>query len=56
MDSDKKDITITLPFDVAVAALSAIEASKDRVDPERTEYRQKLYDAQRIFIQEMEVD
>ena len=35
---------------------SAIEASKDRVDPERTEYRQKLYDAQKIFMQEMEVD
>ncbi len=56
MDNEKEDITVTLPFDVAVAALSAIEASKDRVDPERTEYRQKLYDAQKIFMKEMEVD
>ena len=55
MDDDKKYITLTLPFDVAVAALSAIEAAKDRVDPERVEHREKLYDAQRIFMQAMGV-
>tara|TARA_Y100000401_G_scaffold116390_1_gene122012 strand:+ start:912 stop:1079 length:168 start_codon:yes stop_codon:yes gene_type:complete len=53
---DKEDITITLPFDVAVAALASIEAAKDRVDPERVEYRQRLYDAQRILMQKMKVD
>lgn len=55
MDDEKVDIMITLPFDVAVAALSAIEAAKDRVDPERVEHREKLYDAQRIFMQAMGV-
>ena len=50
-----EDVTITLPYDVAVAALSSIEAAKDRVDPERAEYRQKLYDAQKIFMIALDV-
>jgi len=53
---NKEKITITLPYEVAVATLSSIEAAKDRVDPERVEYRQRLYDAQRILMQKMKVD
>ena len=52
---DKEEITITLPYDVAVATLSSIEAAKDRVDPERVEYRQKLYDAQKILMVALDV-
>ena len=52
---DMEDITITLPYDVAVATLSSIEAAKDRVDPERVEYRQKLYDAQKVFMIALDV-
>tara|TARA_R100000005_G_C4999789_1_gene206575 strand:- start:825 stop:983 length:159 start_codon:yes stop_codon:yes gene_type:complete len=51
-----EDITVTFSYEVAVAALASIEAAKDRVDPERVEYRQRLYDAQRILMQKMKVD
>lgn len=47
---------MTFSYEVAVAALASIEAAKDRVDPERVEYRQRLYDAQRILMQKMKVD
>jgi len=53
---DKEDITITLAFDVAVAALASIEAAKDRVDSDRVEYKQRLYDAQQILMQAMDVN
>tara|TARA_B100000287_G_scaffold14257_2_gene14421 strand:+ start:26456 stop:26623 length:168 start_codon:yes stop_codon:yes gene_type:complete len=53
---DKEDITITFSFEVAVAALASIEAAKDRVDPDRVEYKQRLYDAQRILMEAMGVN
>mgnify|MGYP001380312499 FL=1 len=54
MDNNE-DITVTFKFDVAVAALASIEAAKDRIDPDRVEYKQRLYDAQKIFMDALDV-
>jgi len=53
---EREDITVTFSFEVAVAVLASIEAAKDRVDPDRVEYRQRLYDAQRILMEVMGVN
>jgi hypothetical protein len=52
---EQEYITITFPFEVAVAALASVEAAKDRVDIEREEYRQRLYEAQRLFMEQLDV-
>jgi hypothetical protein len=52
---ENEDITVTFKFDVAVAALASIEAAKDRIDIDRVEYKQKLYDAQKILMNALEV-
>ena len=53
---EREDVTVTFSFEVAVAVLASIEAAKDRVDPDRVEYRQRLYDAQKILMEVMGVN
>jgi len=37
------------------ASMSPLEAAKDRIDPDRVEYKQRLYDAQKIFMDALDV-
>jgi len=53
--ANEEEITVTFKYDVAVAALASIEAAKDRIDPDRVEYKQRLYDAQKIFMDALDV-